>query len=74
MLLCCQRRGGMCPVGPASMDGTLRLFHAAGASLSVRIYPDGRPVARAALGDANRWIMEQVCGTAHAASPVLGGG
>ena len=73
MLLCCHRRAALRPADPGSMDRTLRLFHAAGASLSVRIYPDGRSVGRAALGDVNRWIMEQVCGAAQPASSVLGG-
>jgi hypothetical protein len=30
--------------------------------LAVRIYPQGRGLSRAMLGDVNRWIMGEVCG------------
>lgn len=43
-------------------DRTLRLFHAAGAMLSMRIYPRSGSLSRAALGDVNRWVMGEVCG------------
>jgi len=60
MLLCCRRDAE--PAEAARIDRTLRLFHAAGAVLAVRIYPGRRDLSRAALADLNRWIMEEVCG------------
>jgi phospholipase/carboxylesterase len=74
MLLCCHRqpprqdeRSG--PGGPADdiaahTDRTLRLFHAAGAMLALRIYPGRNDLSKAILGDVNRWLMDEVCGTA----------
>ena len=38
----------------------LRLFHAAGMSLNLRIYPCGDEVLANMLSDMDRWIMEQV--------------
>jgi len=45
-------------------DRTLRVFHAAGAMLALRIYPGSNDLSKAILADVNRWIMEDVCGTA----------
>ena len=73
MLLCCHRHASEGPINRPSMDRTLRLFHAAGASLSVRIYPESRTLSKAMLGDVNRWVMEDVCGTVRPLSPILGG-
>ena len=61
MLLCCRRDAD--DVEAARIDRTLRLFHAAGAVLAVRIYPGRRDLARAALADLNRWIMDEICGS-----------
>lgn len=44
-------------------DRTLRLFHAAGAMLAMRIYPGTNPLARGVLADVNRWLMEETCGS-----------
>lgn len=60
MLLCCRRDAA--EMEAARIDRTLRLFHAAGAVLAVRIYPGRRDLARAALADLNRWIMDEICG------------
>lgn len=61
MLLCC-RQGGADDVRAAHVDRTLRLFHAAGASLAMRIYPGHNDLARGVLADVNRWVMDEVCG------------
>lgn len=61
MLLCCQRSGVIS--GAAHTDRMLRLFHAAGAALAMRIYPGRDDLSRAALADVNRWVMDEVCGT-----------
>lgn len=69
MLLCC--RASDAPAEARQIDRTLRLFHAAGGALAVRIYPQGRGLSRAMLGDVNRWIMGEVCGpTERARSPL----
>ena len=39
-----------------------RLIHAAGAMLAIRIYPGQCDPSRVALGDVNRWLMEEICG------------
>jgi len=44
-------------------DRTLRLFHAAGATLAMRIYPGSNPLSRSVLADVNRWLMEEICGS-----------
>lgn len=74
MLLCCHRtssrqdvRSAPCGVPDdvaAHTDRTLRLFHAAGAMLALRIYPGRSDLSKAILGDVNRWLMDEVCGTA----------
>jgi branched-chain amino acid transport system permease protein len=46
------------------VDTMLRAFHAAGAMLSLRIYPRSEDLSKAVLGDVNRWLMDDVCGTA----------
>jgi pimeloyl-ACP methyl ester carboxylesterase len=61
MLLCCQRAGVVAEA--ARTDRMLRLFHAAGAALAMRIYPGRDDLSRAALADVNRWVMDEVCGT-----------
>jgi len=61
MLLCCRREA--VAEAPSHTDRVLRLFHAAGASLAMRIYPEGDDLSRAVLADINRWIMDEVCGT-----------
>ena len=64
MLLCCSRTPDRTSgLDDASIDRTLRLLHAAGASLAMRIYPGRRTLPRSILGDVNRWIMDDVCGT-----------
>ena len=70
MLLCC-RQGGTEGVHAAHVDRTLRLFHAAGASLAMRIYPGRNDLAACVLADVNRWVMDEVCGppaTVHSLS------
>lgn len=60
MLLCCRRSSVMDQAG--STDRTLRLFHAAGAALAMRIYPGSNDLSKAVLADVNRWVMDEVCG------------
>jgi phospholipase/carboxylesterase len=67
MLLCCDSAD--VASGAAAIDRTLRLFHAAGAMLSLRIYPGGKNLSRTRLADVNRWIMEDVCGSATSLQP-----
>jgi phospholipase/carboxylesterase len=62
MLHCC--RSADVASDAAAIDRTLRLFHAAGATLALRIYPGGKDLSRSRLADVNRWIMEDVCGSA----------
>lgn len=45
----------------------LRLLHAAGISLNLRLYPCGDEVTTDMLADMDRWIMEQVAGEGRAA-------
>jgi len=61
MLFCCQRSSVL--EQASHTDRTLRLFHAAGAALAMRIYPGRNDLSTAVLADVNRWIMDEVCGT-----------
>jgi len=64
LLLCCRAAAVAADAG--RFDRTLRLFHAAGGTLAVRIYQRGGDLSRATLGDVNRWLMDETCGaTAH---------
>jgi phospholipase/carboxylesterase len=45
----------------------LRLLHSAGMSVTLRQYPCGHELTPQMLGDMDRWIMEQVAGTAQIA-------
>lgn len=45
---------------PATLDRTLRLFHACGGTLAVRIYQKGNELSRTTLGDVNRWLMDEL--------------
>jgi len=60
MLLCACRDA--VATDPTPIDRVLRLFHAAGATLSLRVYPGLDGLARTALADVNRWLMQEVCG------------
>lgn len=64
MLLCC--RADAAPEAVRHTDRTLRLFHAAGAVLAMRIYPGCNDLSRAILGDVNRWLMDEICGPSKA--------
>jgi phospholipase/carboxylesterase len=64
MLMCCHRQGLAEAVGPT--DATLRLFHAAGAMLAMRIYPGHNDLSKTILADVNRWLMDEICGTTSA--------
>jgi len=68
MLLCCHRDADAATA--RGLDRTLRLFHAAGSTLAVRIYPDPDPLSAAVLADLNRWVMESVCGAGSPAAAV----
>lgn len=52
-----------------SLDSTLRLFHACGGTLAVRIYQRGNELSRTTLGDVNRWLMDELVGTKAALQP-----
>jgi phospholipase/carboxylesterase len=67
MLLCC--RAAAVQNEPARTDRTLRLFHAAGATLAMRIYQRGPMRSREILGDVNRWLMEELCGASSHLQP-----
>jgi phospholipase/carboxylesterase len=45
---------------PAKACDDLRLFHAAGLSVTLRQYPCGHELSVQVLGDADRWIIEQI--------------
>jgi phospholipase/carboxylesterase len=68
MLMCTDRQG--CDREAASIDRTLRVFHAAGATLAMRVYPTTRRLTRTVLEDVNRWLMDCVVGQ-PAPSPSL---
>lgn len=63
----------LCQSGPHAADAArrtdrmLRVFHAAGAMLAMRIYRGGDDLSKAILADVNRWLMDEICGTS---SPV----
>ena len=61
MLWCCHRTAD--PEVARHTDRTLRVFHAAGAMLSMRIYPGSNDRSPAILADVNRWLMDEICGT-----------
>jgi len=44
----------------AEVCQNLRLFHAAGLSITLRQYPCGHQLAPQMLADVNRWVMEQI--------------
>ena len=46
--------------GEADVCRDLRLFHAAGMSVCLRLYPCGDELTTVMLADMDRWIMEQV--------------
>lgn len=70
MLLCSHRDAD--PATANALDRTLRLFHAAGSTLAVRIYPKRDPLSPAVLADVNRWVMEDVCGTVEPIASACG--
>ncbi len=45
---------------PAEACDDLRLFHAAGMSVTLRQYPCGHQLTQQTLRDVDRWIMEQI--------------
>ena len=64
MLLCCKNSDSS--DAACHTDKTLRLFHAAGAAMAMRIYAGGNQLSKSVLCDVNRWIMEEVCGPSFA--------
>lgn len=60
LLLCC--RAAEVAADADRFDRTLRLFHAAGGTLAVRIYQRGGDLSRPTLADVNRWLMDELCG------------
>jgi hypothetical protein len=71
MLYCCTAAEA---TGEANQtDRMLRLFHAAGATLAMRIYPRRRDLAATALADVNRWLMDEICGPASVTRAAVAG-
>ena len=64
MLLCCKNSDSS--DAACHTDKTLRLFHAAGAAMAMRIYAGCNQLSKSVLCDVNRWIMEEVCGPSFA--------
>lgn len=71
MLVCSHRDAN--PAAASALDRTLRLFHAAGSMLAVRIYPERDPLSPTVLADVNRWVMEDVCGAVEPVAATCGG-
>ena len=67
MLFCC--RADAVRSEPDRIDQTLRLFHAAGGTLAMRIYQRGAMRSRETLADVNRWLMDELCGAASHLQP-----
>lgn len=67
MLLCCSAADVQ--ERPDRTDRTLRLFHAAGGTLAMRIYQRGAMLSRVTLGDVNRWLMDELCGASSPLQP-----
>ncbi len=49
---------------PERVCDDLRLFHIAGLSLALRVYPCGHEITSEMLGDVDRWIMEMIASPA----------
>ena len=49
-----------CRYSPKDVCENLRLFHAAGLSVTLRQYPCGHEIVLPMLADVDRWIMEQI--------------
>jgi len=60
VLFCCRHDAADAMAATTAL--TLRLFHAAGAQLSMRIYRESHDLAAPILRDVNRWLMDEVCG------------
>lgn len=71
MLHCCTAADAA--ANATHTDRTLRLFHAAGATLAMRIYPDIAPLSRVMLADVNRWLMEETCGASSTSRAAVAG-
>jgi phospholipase/carboxylesterase len=54
---------------PPQVCEDLRLFHAAGISITLLHYPCGHTLGEKMLGDMNRWIMDEVNGQHDAFLP-----
>ena len=68
MMLCCDERASTANSSMArDVDTTLRLFHAAGGLLSLRVYRDKsksrlpQVQLEDIVSDIDRWIMDEVC-------------
>ncbi|MHB1035606.1 MAG: alpha/beta hydrolase [Pirellulales bacterium] len=59
LFLACGRDSQTCP--SEQVCDNLRLFHAAGMSITLRQYPCAQEITTQMLGDMDRWIMEQIC-------------
>ncbi len=67
LLLCC--KSANVAADPTTLDQTLRLFHACGGTLAVRIYQRGDELSRTTLTDVNRWLMDELCGQPASLQP-----
>lgn len=71
MLMCCHATDSA--AAARHTDRTLRLFHAAGAALAMRIYPGHDPLSKTILGDVNRWLMDEISGASLPMRPACTG-
>ena len=51
---------------PEQVCGDLRLFHTAGLSLALRVYPGGHELSSEMLADMDRWMMELITADSQA--------
>lgn len=65
LLLACGRDSEQ--YAPSHVCEDLKLFHSAGMNISMRQYPCAHQITSLMLGDMDRWIMEQITGTAAVA-------
>ena len=71
MLYCCTAAAAASSA--SHTDRMLRLFHAAGAMLAMRMYQGSGDLSKAALGDVNRWLMDEICSSASTSRTAVAG-
>jgi hypothetical protein len=71
MLYCCTAAAAASSA--SHTDRMLRLFHAAGAMLAMRMYQGSGDLSKAALGDVNRWLMDEICSSTSTSRTAVAG-